>query len=118
MLVSKSPASDANCEPRLHFAGADHLDPEAAARVSEPSCDLNHIIRVLPVQIASAPQDGRLFLAVDQRVHIRIPYRLREIAPFIASPAKKPEFRVISRRKSTGAEHIGLPPRPDCNNAI
>ena len=64
------------------FFGTDHLDFEAASCLMESLCNLNHIVRMLPVQKASTPQNGCFCFAVNQVINAGIPDRLRKVTPF------------------------------------
>ena len=111
IFIQKSSFRSLLLELPLHLTGTDHLDFEAASCLMESLCNLNHIVRMLPVQKASTPQNGCFCFAVNQVINAGIPDRLRKVTPFVAPIMEKAEFCIIPRGIGTGAEHICLPPR-------
>ena len=84
IFIQKSSFRSLLLELPLHLTGTDHLDFEAASCLMESLCNLNHIVRMLPVQKASTPQNGCFCFAVNQVINAGIPDRLRKVTPFVA----------------------------------
>ena len=83
IFTQKSSFRSLPLELLLHLTSTDHLNFKAASCIAEHLCGLDHIVRVLPANKASTPQNGCLFFAINQVIYTGIPYRLRKVAPFI-----------------------------------
>ena len=111
IFTQKSSFRSLPLELLFHLTSTDHLDCEAASCLMESLCNLNHIVRMLPVEKASTPQNGRFCFAVNQVINAGISYCLREVAPFIAPIMEKAEFGIVPRSIGAGTEHICFLPR-------